>query len=163
MFKAFMKHGHVFPQISSNTKTPLKDIYTQGKSTTITSHIPSLTHIPSSFELHGSKVVNVEDLKPIEPEEMPSSDLFFNKKRKDIVQREIQKKGGVITKRKKVIFDVQGQSDPKFEKRVADSLGDFATTNLWSVENLRDKIDQKNILIEQLQNDLKQTEETVKE
>jgi hypothetical protein len=44
-----------------------------------------------------------------------------------------------------MIFDGQGQSDPEFSKQVADSMGDFATTNLWSVDNLREKIDQKNI------------------
>jgi hypothetical protein len=158
-----MKHGHVFPQITSNTETPLKYISTQGESTALTSPIPSLTPLASSFEIHGSEVVNVEDMTPIEPEEMPSSDFFFNKKRKSIVQREIQKKGGVITKRKRMIFDGQGQSDPEFAKQVADSLGAFATTNLWSVDNLREKIDQKNILIEQLQNDLKQTEVIIKE
>jgi peptidoglycan hydrolase CwlO-like protein len=102
-------------------------------------------------------------LTPIEPEEMPSSDFFFNKKRKAIVQREIHNKGGVITKRQRMIFDGQGQSDPEFAKQVADSLGAFATTNLWSVDNLREKIDQKNLLIEQLQNDLKQTEAIIKE
>ena len=46
-----------------------------------------------------------------------------------------------------MIYDGQGQSDPKFAKQVANSLGDFATKNLWSIDNLRDKFDQKNILI----------------
>jgi len=64
------------------------------------------------------------------------------------VHREIWKKGSVITKRKKMIFDGQGQSDPEFAKHVADSLGAFATTNLCSIDNLREKIDHKNLLIE---------------
>jgi hypothetical protein len=42
-------------------------------------------------------------------------------------------------------------------------LGAFATTNLWPVDNLREKIDHKNILIEKLQNDLKQTKEIIGE
>jgi hypothetical protein len=47
-----------------------------------------------------------------------------------------------------MIFDGQGQSDPEFGKQVENSLVSFAKTNLWLVDNLRDKIDQKNILIE---------------
>jgi hypothetical protein len=78
---------------------------------------------------------------------MISLDLFFSKKRKYIMQREIQKKGVVIKKGKKLIFDGQGQSEPEFAKHVVDYLGSFAMTNLWSVENLREKIDRKNILI----------------
>jgi hypothetical protein len=57
-----------------------------------------------------------------------------------------------------MIFDGQGQSDPKLSKQVVDSLADFTIENLWSVENLREKIDQKDLLIEKLKNDLKQTE-----
>jgi hypothetical protein len=56
---------------------------------------------------------------------MPSSDFFFSVKRKVIVQREIQKKGGIITKKQKMLFDVREQSDPKFAKQVSYSLGDF--------------------------------------
>jgi hypothetical protein len=111
----------------------------------------------SSFEIHGTEVVNVEYLTPIEPEEMPPSDFFFRKKRKFIVHREVYKKGGIINKRKMMIFYGQGQSDPKFAKHAANSLGTFAASNLWSVENLREKIHQKNILIEKFRNDLKQT------
>jgi hypothetical protein len=35
-----------------------------------------------------------------------------------------------------MIYYGHGKSDPKFEKEVADSLGDFATTNQWSVDNI---------------------------
>jgi hypothetical protein len=54
-----------------------------------------------------------------------------------------------------MIYDGQGQSDTEFTKEVEDSLGAFATANLWSVDNLRKKLDQKNILIEKLHNDMK--------
>jgi hypothetical protein len=87
MFEAFMKHGHVFHQITSNTETTLKYINIQGESNTLTSPIPSLTPLASSIEIHGTEVVNVEDMTTIEPEEMPSLEFFFNKKWKDIVQR----------------------------------------------------------------------------
>ena len=54
MFEAFMKHGHIFPQITSNTETPLKDISTQGKSIALTSPTTFLTPLASNFEIHGS-------------------------------------------------------------------------------------------------------------
>jgi hypothetical protein len=57
-----------------------------------------------------------------------------------------------------MIYDGQGQSDPEFAKEVADSLGDFATANQWSVDNLIKKLDQNNLLIEQLHNDMQQME-----
>jgi len=62
-----------------------------------------------------------------------------------------------------MMFDGQGHSDPEFEKHVVDSLGAFATKNLWSMNNLRDKIDHKDLLIEHLKNNLKQTKEIIKE
>jgi hypothetical protein len=94
---------------------------------------------------------------------MPSSYFFFNKKRKAIIRRESQQKGGVITKKQRMVYDGQGQSDPEFAKQVADSLGAFATTNLWSVDQLRKQLDQKNILIEQLHNDMKHIEVIARE
>jgi hypothetical protein len=105
MFEAFMKHGHTFPQMTSNTETHVKDVTTQGESTALAIPIPSLTPLATSSGIPGSEVVNVDDLTPIEPEEMPSSDFFFSKKRKAIVRREVQQKGGVITKRKKMVYD----------------------------------------------------------
>jgi hypothetical protein len=62
-----------------------------------------------------------------------------------------------------MIYDGQGQSDPEFTKEVADSLGAFATANLWSMDNLRKQLDQKNLLIEQLHNDMQQMEVTSRE
>ena len=59
-----------------------------------------------------------------------------------------------------MIYDGQGQSDPEFAKEVADSLGAFATANLWSIDNLRKQLEKKNILIEQLHNDMQQMEVT---
>jgi hypothetical protein len=130
MFEAFMKHGHSFPQMTSNIETHVKDVTAQRESTTLAIHIPSLTPLATSSGIPSSKVVNVDDLTPIEPKEMHSSDFFFSKKRKSIVRREVQQKGGVITKRQKMVYDGQGQSDPKFTKQVADSFGEFAIANL---------------------------------
>jgi hypothetical protein len=46
-----------------------------------------------------------------------------------------------------MIYDGHGKSHPEFAKEVENSLGAFATGNLWSVDNLRKHLDQKNILI----------------
>jgi hypothetical protein len=59
-----------------------------------------------------------------------------------------------------MIYDGKGQNDPEFAKEVADSLGDFATSNQWSVDNLTKQLEQKDLLIEQLHNDMKQMEMT---
>jgi hypothetical protein len=59
MFKSFMKHGHIFPQMTSNTETPLKYVTSQGESNALALPIPYLTRLASSFEIHGTKVVNV--------------------------------------------------------------------------------------------------------
>jgi hypothetical protein len=49
LFEAFMKHGHTFPQLTSNTKIPIKDVTTQGGYTALAISIPSLTHLATSL------------------------------------------------------------------------------------------------------------------
>jgi hypothetical protein len=76
-------------------------------------------------------------LKPIEPEDMPSSNSFFNKKRKAIIRKESRQKEGLTTKNHKMIYDGKGHNEHEFSKEVADSLGAFEIANQWSVDNLR--------------------------
>jgi hypothetical protein len=54
LFEAFMKHEHNFPLLFSNTETPMKDVTNQGESIALTSPIPSLTPLATSFVLHCS-------------------------------------------------------------------------------------------------------------
>jgi hypothetical protein len=61
-----MKHGHTFPQLFSNTETPVKDVTIQGESTALAIPIPSLTPLATSSDLPSSKVINIDDLTPIE-------------------------------------------------------------------------------------------------
>jgi hypothetical protein len=49
LFEAFMKHGHTFPQLTSKTEIPIKDVTTQGEYTTLAISIPSLTHLATSL------------------------------------------------------------------------------------------------------------------
>jgi hypothetical protein len=74
-----------------------------------------------------------------------------------LYEGKFNKKEELLLKGKILIYDGQEQSDPEFARHVEDSLGDFETTNLWSVDKLREKHEQKNISIEKLQNDLRQT------
>ena len=60
-------------------------------------------------------------------------------------------------------MDGQNLEDEYFATEVADSLGDFATTNLFSVDNLKEKLKQKNQVISQLQNQIKTTEKNVRD
>jgi hypothetical protein len=53
-----------------------------------------------------------------------------------IVKIKSHQKDGVVTKRKRLVYDGKYQDDPKFAKEVVDSLGDFSTANQWSVDNL---------------------------
>jgi hypothetical protein len=85
LFEAFMKHMHNFPLLFSNTETPVKDFTNPGEFDALTSTIPSLTPLATSFDLPCLKVININELTPIELEDIPSSDLFFNNKRKDII------------------------------------------------------------------------------
>ena len=105
-------------------------------STKITFPIASLTPLQTSFENPSFKITFVGDLTPTFPEGMPPSDLFFSKKRKVIVKRESHQKDGVITKRKRSVYDGKYHDGPEFAREVAGSLGAFSTANQWSVDNL---------------------------
>jgi hypothetical protein len=116
--------------------------------------ITSLTPLQTSFRNPNSEITFVGDLTPILPEEMPPSNFFFSKKGKSIVKRESHQKDGVITKRKRLVYDENDQDDPEFAKEVAGSLGAFSTANQWSVDNLTEQLRQKCLLVEHLQNQI---------
>jgi hypothetical protein len=90
--------------------------------------------------------------------------IYFSKRKGRLsYEGNLDRRREELPKKNKMIYDGQGQSDPEFTKEVADSLGAFATANLWSVDNLRKQLDQKNILIEKLHNDMQQMEVTSRE
>jgi hypothetical protein len=60
------------------------------------------------------------------------------------------------------VYDGKGQKDHEFAKEVADSLGAFTTANQWLVDNLTKQLQQKSLLVEQLQNEMKRTEHVVR-
>jgi len=133
------------------------------QSTEIATPITSLTPLQTSFGNPNYELVFVGDLSPILPEEMPPSDFFFSKKWKAIVKRESYHKDGVIIKRQRLVYDRNDQDGPVFAKRVVGSLGDFATANQWSVDNLTEQLQQKCILVEHLQNHICTVDQTTRD
>jgi hypothetical protein len=49
-----------------------------------------------------------------------------------------------------MIFDGKGLEDSELTREMTGSLGAFATTNQWSVENLVEKLKQRYLLVRQL-------------
>jgi predicted RNase H-like nuclease (RuvC/YqgF family) len=61
-----------------------------------------------------------------------------------------------------MLLDGHTLEEEDFATEVIGSLGDFATTNQFSVSNLKDKLKQKDMLIGQLQNQMKMVEQNVR-
>jgi ABC-type phosphate transport system auxiliary subunit len=78
------------------------------------------------------------------------------------VKRESHKKDGVITKRKRMVYDGNDHDGPEFAKEVAGLLGAFSTSNQWSVENLAEQLRQKFLLVEDLQNQIYAIDQTIR-
>jgi hypothetical protein len=107
-------------------------------------------------------VVFVEDLTPILVKEMPLSSVFFSKKRKVVIKREIHQREGVPVKRHRILYDGHAREEVDFTTDVADSLGSFATANQFSVSGLKEKLKQKDLLVSQLQDKIKTVEQGVR-
>jgi hypothetical protein len=103
----------------------------------------------------------IEDLTPISTEEIPPSDFFFSRKRKVVVKRETHQREGETVKRHRVLLDGEALEEVDFVEEVAGSLGDFTTTNQFSVGNLKERLKQKDLLISQLQNQIRTVEKNV--
>jgi hypothetical protein len=132
-------------------------------STEIGSPIQVVTPLQFTRGNPNAEVILIGDLTPIPIEEIPPSDFFFSKKRKVVVKKEMHQKEGATVKKHRVLLDGQNLEEEDFATEVAGSLGDFATTNLFSVDNLKEKLKQKNQMISQLQNQIRTTEKNVRD
>jgi hypothetical protein len=72
-----------------------------------------------------------------------------------VVRRETHQRDGVTVKKHMVLLDGHALEEEDFATDVAGSLGSFATTNQYSVGNLKEKLKQKYMLVSQLQEKLK--------
>jgi hypothetical protein len=147
-------------------------LFTPDKSTTnaankqssieIGSPIQSITPLQFTRGNPNAEVVFIENLTPISVEELPPSNFLFSKKRKAVVKREMHQKEGSAVKRHRVLIDGEALEELDFAEEVAGSLGAFATTNQFSVENLKERLKQKDLQISQLQNQMKTVEKNVR-
>jgi hypothetical protein len=131
-------------------------------STKIGNHIQSITPLQFSRGNPSDEVVFIKDLTPISTEDMPPSDLVFSKKRRVVVKREMHLKEGATVKRHGVLLDGQALEEVDFATDVACSLGAFATTNQYSIGNLKEQLKQKDRLVSQFQNQVKTMEQNVR-
>ena len=62
-----------------------------------------------------------------------------------------------MIKKHNIIVDGQNIEEGDFATEIVGTMGAFATTNLYSVGNLRTRLQQKDQMIAQLQSQLKET------
>jgi hypothetical protein len=122
-----------------------------------------LTPLQSTFGLPQIGFIYASDLAPVSREEIPPSDYFFNKKRKVVLKKEMYMREGGMVKKHRVLVDGKNLEEEYFTTEVVGSMGALATTNLFTVDNMRTRLKQSNHRIVQLQNQLKDTEKNIKE
>jgi hypothetical protein len=151
------------PPSSSTVHVDTPKTTGETKSTELGNPIASLTPLQSTFGLPQIGVIYASDLTPVSREEIPPSDYFFSKKRKVVLKQEMYMREGGMVKKHRVLVDGQNLEEEDFATEVAGSMGALATTNLFTVDNMRTRLKQSNHRIVQLQNQLKDTEKNIKE
>ena len=120
-------------------------------STELGSPITSLTPLQSTFGLPQMGDIYVGDLTPISKDEIPPSDYFFSKKRKAVLNKEMYMREGGMVKKHMVLVDGQKLEEEDFATEVVGSMGAMETTNIFTVENMRTRINKSNHIIAELQ------------
>jgi hypothetical protein len=123
----------------------------------------SLTPLQSAFGLPHMGAIYVSDLTSISRDEIPPSDYLFSKKRKVVLKQEMYMREGGMVKKHRALVDGQNLEEEDFATKVAGSMGAMATTNLFTVENMRTRIKKSNHIIAQLQDQLKNAEKNIRE
>ena len=75
----------------------------------------------------------------------------------------MHQKEGAMVKKQRVLLDGQTLEDEYSSTEVAGSLGDFAKSNLFSVDNLKERLKHRNQMISQLKNQIRNAEKNVRE
>jgi hypothetical protein len=130
-------------------------------STALGSPITTLTPLQATFGNPHEGALYVSDLEPISKDELPSSDYFFSKKRRAVLKQELHSVGERTLKKHKIIIDGKKLHDSAFATELAGSMGAIASTNMYSVENLINTIEQKNQEITQLRGSFKENEKLI--
>jgi hypothetical protein len=161
--KALLKYNQVILPLSPTTLVDTSITIEGMKFIEVGSLITKLTPLKSIFETPSLKVIYASYLSSILLEEIPPSNFFFSTKRRAIVKRESRKKEGIITKRKRMIFDGKGLEASELAKEMVGSLGAFATANQWLIDKLAEQLRQRNLLLVQLQSQIMVVEKNVRE
>jgi hypothetical protein len=133
------------------------------QSTVLGNPITTLNHLQSTFGTPHLGSLYIRDLTAISIEEMNSSGFFFSRKRKYIVKQEMHAKEGTMVKKNRVLLDGQNLEDEDFATEVADTLGAFATTNFFLVDNLKARLKKRNQMIAQLQSQMRNTKNNIRD
>ena len=70
---------------------------------------------------------------------------------------------GKMVKKNRILVDGQNLEEEDFATEVAGSLGDFSMANLFSVDNLKSRLQQKNQMIAKLQSQIKNTDKNIRD
>jgi hypothetical protein len=77
------------------------------------------------------------------------------------LKQEIHARGEGMIKKHRVIIDGKKLKDGEFATELAGTMGDIASTNMYSVGNLTTMLEQKDQTIIQLQDKLKENERNI--
>jgi chromosome segregation ATPase len=100
-------------------------------------------------------------LEPISKDEIPSSNYFFSKKRRVVLKQELHPVGERTVKKHKIIIDGKKLNEGEFSTELAGTMGAIASTNMYSVRNLINMIEQKDQEITLVQDRLKENEKII--
>ena len=80
-----------------------------------------------------------------------------------MVKKEMHLKGETMVNKHRVLIDGQNLEEEDFTIEVVGSMGALATNNLFTVDNLKTRMKQRNQMISQLQSQIKNTEKNIRE
>jgi hypothetical protein len=75
------------------------------------------------------------------------------------VKQEIYREASTVAKKFKILANGKAMKKEEFTTQITGTLGDFATTNRYSIECLKEQLKRKNHLISTLEDKLATTEE----
>jgi hypothetical protein len=158
--ETIINKGEYIPK-SSPKKSTTEEVMKQ-LSTTIGNPIEVVTPLQFTRGNPNTKAMFIRYFTPIPIEEIPPTEFLFNKKRKFVVKKEMHIREGEMVKKNRVLLDGQNLEEENFSTEVGGSLGAFEMTNLFSVDNLKERLRQRNQTISQLRDQIRNTKNNIK-
>jgi hypothetical protein len=113
--------------------------------------IVSITLLQSTQGNIEAEWILNEELRPIRVEELPPNEFFFDKKIKAVLKREFYQAGESIANKYKVLTNGKAKKTEQFTTKIVATLGEYATTNQFSIGVLKNQWKRKNRLIKTLE------------